>query len=164
VALIDGLALCQSNAILIYLAQHTERFGGQPSEWQSILEWLAWETNRVGFSVPNLRFSLLWMKQPPEVLSYLRHRAIEDLRTLDRMLHLSEFLLPSGPTIADLSCSAYLFWLAQAGIDEGDYPSVQRWLNSLRKLPGWAHPDNLLTPDPEESVPVLAHTRYQEYR
>lgn len=26
---------------------------GQPSEWQGILEWLSWETKRVGFSVPN---------------------------------------------------------------------------------------------------------------
>ncbi|HJV68403.1 glutathione S-transferase family protein [Ideonella sp.] len=145
--LIDGGApLCQSNAILVYLAQKTQRFAGRPSQWQAVLEWLSWETNRVGFSVPNLRFSLRWAPQPPEVLAYLRHRAEADLATLDRFLTSSEFLVDAGPTVADLSCSAYLFWLSQAGLDEVDYPHVRRWLGALRSLPGWRHPDVALQP------------------
>jgi glutathione S-transferase len=59
----EGRALCQSNAILIYLAQKVRRFAGHASEWQAVLEWLSWEANRIGFSVPNLRFALLWSKQ-----------------------------------------------------------------------------------------------------
>lgn len=140
----DGRALCQSNAILIYLAQKLGVFGGEPSEWQSVLEWLSWETNRIGFSIPNLRFSLLWEKQPPDVLSYLRGRAVADLRTLDQKLASSEYLLRSGPTIADISCSAYLFWLSQAGIAEAEFPNVQRWLSSLRGMRRWLHPDDAL--------------------
>ncbi|MGH8221890.1 MAG: glutathione S-transferase family protein, partial [Woeseiaceae bacterium] len=77
-----------------------------------MLEWLSWETNRVGFSVPNLRFALLWAKQPREVLTFLRSRAEADLRTLDAFLSCSEYLLHSGPTVADISCSAYLLWLS----------------------------------------------------
>jgi len=140
----DGRALCQSNAILIYLAQKFGVFRGEPSDWQSILEWLSWETNRIGFSVPNLRFSLRWDKQPPDVLSYLQRRAIADLQTLDQFLSSSEYLVQSGPSIADISCSAYLFWLSQAGIGEADFPNVQRWLSSLSKLPRWRHPDEAL--------------------
>lgn len=143
----DGRALCQSNAILAYLAQKTQCFVGRPGEWQSVLEWLSWETNRVGFSVPNLRFSLLWAKQPPEVLAYLHHRVESDLETLDAFLASSEYLLPSGPTIADISCSAYLFWLSQAGLSEDEYPNVQRWLSSVRSLPRWRHPDEALEPE-----------------
>lgn len=60
----DGRPLCQSNAILIHLAQKTDRFCGEAAEWQSVLEGLSWETNRIGFSVPNLRFALRWAKQP----------------------------------------------------------------------------------------------------
>lgn len=140
----DGRALCQSNAILIYLAQKFGVFRGQSSDWQSVLEWLSWETNRIGFSVPNLRFSLRWDEQPPDVLSYLRRRAIADLQTLDQFLTSSEYLLQSGPSIADISCSAYLFWLSQAGIAEAEFPNVQRWLSSLSKLPRWRHPDEAL--------------------
>jgi glutathione S-transferase len=140
----EGRALCQSNAILIFLAQRTAQFAGRASEWQAVLEWLSWETNRIGFSVPNLRFSLLWAKQPPEVLAYLRNRAEADLRTLDAFLSASEYLLPSGPTVADISCSGYLFWLSQAGLSEANYPNVERWLSSLRSLPYWCHPDEAL--------------------
>lgn len=142
----EGHALCQSNAILIYLAQKTRLFTGHAAQWQSVLEWLSWETNRVGFSVPNLRFALQWAKQPPEVLAYLRGRAEADLRTLDGVLSSSPYLLTSGPTVADISCSAYLYWLPQAGLSDADYPHVQRWLSDLRKLPRWCHPDEALQP------------------
>lgn len=146
-ALIDkGKALCQSNAILVYLAQQTSYFCGEDAEWQQVLEWLSWESNRIGFSIPNLRFSLLWVQQPPAVVDYLRKRAIADLQVLDKSLVSSEFLLPSGPTIADISCSAYLFWLSQLGIEEADYPNIQRWLSSLRSLPRWTHPDQAMKP------------------
>jgi glutathione S-transferase len=147
VLIADGHALCQSNAILVYLAQRTGLFAGHPSEWQAVLEWLSWETNRIGFSVPNLRFALLWAKQPPEVVAYLRSRAEADLKTLDAFLSSSEYLLPSGPTVADISSSAYLFWLSQASLSEAKYPNVQRWLSSLRSLPRWCHPDEALKPE-----------------
>lgn len=140
--LIDqGHALCQSNAILIYLAQKTKKFCGTDAEWQAVLEWLFWEPNRIGFSVPNLRYALRWSPQPPDVLAYLRQRAVVDLEALDARLSSTPFLLPSGPTIADISCSAYLFWLNDIGIDEAQYPHLQKWLTTLRALSGWMHPD-----------------------
>lgn len=143
--LVDGgKAYCQSNAILVHLAQRIRAFSGAAAERSAILEWLFWETNRVGFSVPNLRFALRWAPQPAEVLAYLRERALTDLATLDKTLAHTEFLVPSGPTIADLACSAYLFWLPEAGLAEEDFPHVSRWLDSLRALPGWVHPDEAM--------------------
>lgn len=143
--LVDGdHVLCQSNAILMHLAQKTRRLCGAAGEWQTVVEWLFWEANRIGFSVPNLRYAMLWAPQPAEVLGYLRGRAKLDLQSLDDTLCTSEFLLPSGPTIADISCSAYLFWLHQCGFHESHYPHLQRWLADLRALPGWVHPDQAL--------------------
>lgn len=146
--LLDGdRTLCQSNAILIYLAQKTKKFCGTETEWQSVLEWLSWETNRIGFSVPNLRFALHWSAQAPDVLVYLRNRVVADLEALDATLACSSFLLPSGPSIADISCSAYLFWLSDIGIDEAQYPHLQKWLAAMRALPGWVHPDEAMKAD-----------------
>lgn len=140
--LVDGShSLCQSNAILLYLAEKTGKFAGLPQEKQHVLEWLCWEANRVGFSVPNLRYALRWTKQGPEVLHYLRNRAIADLSTLNFTLSASEYLLPSGPSIADICCSAYLWWLEQADISVSEYPDVERWLHAIERLPGWEHPD-----------------------
>jgi glutathione S-transferase len=142
----DGLAICQSNAILLYLAGKVGKFSGTTEEQPHVLEWLWWEANRIGFSVPNLRYAMRWAKQPPEVLHYLHSRAIADLGTLNSALGTSEFLLPSGPTIADISCSAYLYWLEQAGMSSAEYSNIHRWLSSLQQLPGWEHPNTALQP------------------
>ena len=143
--LVEGdVAWCQSDAILLHLAQRTGAFGGLPGEHGAVVQWLFWEANRIGFSVPNLRFARRWAPQPAQVMAYLRDRAEADLRTLDATLARSEFLLPSGPTIADLACSAYLFWLDQSGFAPNAYPEIARWLNALRALPGWLHPDEAL--------------------
>jgi glutathione S-transferase len=142
----EGRALCESNAILLYLAGKIGKFAGATEEQPHVLEWLWWEANRIGFSVPNLRHALKWAKEPPEVLHYLHSRAVSDLDTLNSALGTSEYLLPSGPTIADISCSAYLFWLEQAGLSRARYPNVDRWLSSLQRLPGWEHPDTALQP------------------
>lgn len=145
--LVDGdLSLCQSNAILLYLAGKTGKYAGSIEEQPHVLEWLFWESNRVGFSVPNLRYAIRWDKQPPDVLCYLRSRAVADLNTLNAALSTSKFLLPSGPTIADISCSAYLHWLDQAELSVAEYPNVERWLHFLQHLPGWQHPDLALQP------------------
>jgi glutathione S-transferase len=145
--LIDaGRAICQSNAILLYLAGKTGKFAGTAEEQCHVLEWLWWEANRIGFSVPNLRYAMRWAKHPPEVLHYLRSRALADLNTLNSTLGNTDYLLPSGPTIADISCSAYLYWLEQADISSAEYPNVERWLSSLQQLTGWEHPNTALQP------------------
>lgn len=71
---------------------------------------------------------------------------IADLRALNEVLSRSAFLLSSDPTIADLSCSAYLFWLSRVDIAEDEYPHIARWLQSLRALPRWVHPDTAMKP------------------
>ncbi len=133
----EGRSWCQSNAILIHLAQKTQRFCGEPHEWPRLVEWLFWEPNRINFSVPNLRFAHRYVPQPPEVLAYLAARAQADLNTLDRHLSQQPFLLPSGLTIADIACASYLFWADEARLDLTPYPQVQRWLNDIRQQPGW---------------------------
>lgn len=141
----EGQTLCQSNSILMHLAQKHHVLCGTPDEWTRITEWLSWESNRIGFSIPNLRFALRWSPQPDDVLNYLRQRARADLHTLNHFLTDSEFLVASGCTIADISCSAYLFWLDQAGFDIADYPHIERWLEQIRTKHGWLSPEEVLT-------------------
>lgn len=142
----EGRSICQSNAILLHLAAKIGKFAGKAEEHTQVLEWLWWEANRIGFSVSNLRYARNWAKEAPEVIDHLHRRAVDDLETLNSALGTSEYLLPSGPTIADISCSAYLFWLDQAGLPAADYPNIERWLSSLQQLPGWEHPSAALAP------------------
>jgi glutathione S-transferase len=63
---------------------------------------------------------------------------------LDQTLSQHAYLIGSTPTIADLSASAYLWWLADAGLDIAAWPHVAAWLQRISQLPGWQHPDELM--------------------
>ncbi len=142
----EGVSLAQSNAILLHLARRHHRFGAaDEAGWDRLTQWLFWEANRVGFSVPNLRFAYRVARDTPaDVVRWLHARAVDDLGRLEGELQDRSFLLGTEPSIADIACSAYLFWLDQAGIDGAEYPAVGAWLARIASLPGWRSPDDLL--------------------
>lgn len=139
--LIDGDAtICQSNAILQYLAHKTGVYGGD----YQVDEWLSWEANRIGFSLPNYRFARIWQKPPQEILDYLHSRLIFDLKILNKNLDGKDYLVGDSLTIADLSNSAYLYWLDDVGIDVVDYPNIDNWLKNIAALPHYQTPPELM--------------------
>ena len=143
----DGTAMCQSNAILQWLADSYGHLDGIGGERQHIREWLSWEANRIGFSVPNLSFYQRFAKAEPALLAWLEGRARADLDTLQATLTERQWLAGDNASIADVSASAYLWWLAEAGLDIAQWPAVASWLARIAALPGWQHPDELMSPD-----------------
>ncbi|MEP7124650.1 MAG: glutathione S-transferase family protein [Byssovorax sp.] len=141
-----GVSLAQSNAILLHLARRHHRFGARDEAgWDRLTQWLFWEANRVGFSVPNLRAVYRYARDTPaDVVRWLHARAVDDLGRLEGELQDKAFLLGVEPTIADIACSAYLFWLGEAGIDVAEVPAIGAWLDRIRALPGWRPAEDLL--------------------
>ena len=135
----DGVPQSQSNAILLTLARETGKLGPPPgSSWEQLTTWLFWEANRIGFSLPNLRwYRRGWGTAPPGALEWIEARVLVDMARLDEELARRPYLAGSAPSIADLSASAYLFVGAEAGIDPERWPGVQAWLDRIRALPGW---------------------------
>lgn len=136
----------QSNAILLHLAQREHKFFGRDAlDHEQVREWLFWEANRIGISVPNLRYALRWLPDTkPEVLDWLRARALADLGRLNDEFGQRKFLLGDFPTVADIACCGYLYWLDQAGLDIVQWPAVARWLADISALPEWKHPYDLM--------------------
>ncbi|MGH6891251.1 MAG: glutathione S-transferase family protein, partial [Dongiaceae bacterium] len=143
-----GQAYVQSDAILLHLAHRTGKFFGRDAvDHDQVREWLFWEANRIGFSVPNLRYARRWVPDAkPEVLDWIKARARADLDRLNGELAARTFLLGDFPTVADIACCGYLFWADQAGLDLANWPNVQRWLGDISALPGWKHPYDLMEP------------------
>lgn len=138
----DSQPYVQSNAILLFLAQHSQAFGGEtPGRLARCREWLFWEANRIGTSLPHLRYGQRFdpLGYPPGVLDWMRARFDADIARLDEELSDSrQFLLGAEPTIADFSICGYMFWPEQAHVG---YPAhVAGWLGRIRALPGWRHP------------------------
>lgn len=137
-----GRAYAQSNAILIHLAGHASAFGGEsPQRMARVIEWLFWEANRIGFSLPNLRFGLTLSDDglAPQVEQMLRARFEADISRLDETLADGRaFILDDAPSIADIALAAYLYWPEQAKVTVPSH--VQAWLGRISALPGWHHP------------------------
>jgi len=130
----------QSNAILLHLAAHSGALEGDaPERTERAREWLFWEANRIGFSLPNLRYCLKFSGADPAVLAMLRARFEADIARLDAELSDGRaFILGDGPTVADVSLCGYLFWPEQAQVALPAH--VQGWLGRIAALPGWRHP------------------------
>ena len=143
--LIDGdVRIVQSNAILLHLARQSGRLGGELDP-NLIAQWLFWEANRIGISVPNLRHALRWAPHTAEpIKEWLRARAVDDLSRLDRELTSKPFVLGTTVTVVDIACCGYLFFADQTAIDLHRWPHVAAWLDRIRALPGWAAPYDLL--------------------
>lgn len=141
---IDGESLVQSNVILDVLARRTGKLDGKDErEKQRVREWMAWEANRIGFSMPNLRWSRGFVPQGAQVEQWLEARTLRDLDVLNQSLTKTVYLIGSHLTIADISCCAYLYWPNQAGIDLGPYPHLRRWLDAIARQPNWIDPYEL---------------------
>jgi len=149
----DGLAVCQSNAILDTLARRYARLDGQTADAQvRVREWLAWEANRIAMSLPHLRFSRRFTPAGPALEAWFSERMHADLDRLDLAVGAAPFLVGTAPTIADVSCCGYMFWADQARVDLGAWPNLQAWLARIRALPGWRAPYDLL----QAASPILS--------
>jgi glutathione S-transferase len=143
----DGVVYVQSNAILLHLAEHTGRFGAETVEGMDrVREWLFWEANRIGFSLPNLRYAIRFPAiSEPAVERMLSARVQADIARLEHELADGRaYLLGAAPTIADFAMCGYMWWPEQAKVVFP--PAVQAWLARIAALPGWRHPYDIHPP------------------
>lgn len=142
---VGDLALCQSNAILEYLAEQTGQFGGRDvAERQRIREWLYWEHDRLSPGVARTRFFTRFMKPDPAVADYMRKLGDLGLDTLDGFLAESPFLLGDRPTIADISAYAAIVHAAEGNFDLSPRGRISGWAARMAALPGFRLPYDLL--------------------
>ncbi|OWY37710.1 glutathione S-transferase [Xenophilus sp. AP218F] len=147
VLVVDDTPLCQSNAILQWLADSYGVLAGALGERQRVREWLCWESNRIGMSLPNLRASRGFQSKGAEVEAWLEARLRDDLAVLEAELAERRYLAGDQVSIADISLSACLWWLSDAGLDIADWPNIRAWLARIAAQPGWQHPDALMAAD-----------------
>lgn len=144
----DGRALGQSNAILLHLARRTGRMGGE--DLDQTAQWLFREANRIGISLPNLRWEWHFMGSADEgLLGWLRTRVEQDLADLEAALAERPFLLGEELSVADLAHAGYLWFAEQAHVELGGYPNIRAWMGRIEGRPGWEHPYELLARDAE---------------
>lgn len=143
VLVIDGEALGQSDAILLHLARATGKLGGDQLDLTA--QWLFREANRIGFSLPNLRWEHHFMGTADEgLLGWLRKRLEADLAALELEFEDKLFLLGEELSVADVANAAYLWFADQAELDLSPWPNIRAWMGRIEAEPGWEPPYQLM--------------------
>jgi len=148
-----GHTLVQSGVILDYLAEVLGRFGPKDDdERREILRWILWDNHKLTSYTATYRFMRAFTAAPPEdVMAEFGKRAQSAWKLLDAHLANRDFVVGDRLTIADLSICGYLFFDDEIGVDWAAYPNIERWLGTLRAMPRWRHPYELMPGHPRNT-------------
>jgi len=141
--------LTQTGVILTYLADTHGQFGGADADQRlEILRWILFDNHKFTSYMATYRFLKSFGPSAPDptLMAWLRGRLDAAFKVVN--LHLAErdYMVGTGPTIADFSLCGYLFY----PLEESDYELPERfahihaWRERLRQLPGWADPYDIL--------------------
>ena len=142
----NGRHLCQSAAILEYLADKTGKFGGASlQERMDAREWVFWEFDRLSKGIYRPRAAKLgFAKFAPEVVEHYEADGRTALKVLDDHLKGRDWIVGEGPTFADIDVYGVVAYAQEAGHDLGPFPNLSAWAKRLEALPGFGAPDALL--------------------
>jgi GST-like protein len=134
-AIVDGaLALAESGAILIYLAEKTGRFLPVGSRYQT-LQWLMFQMAHIG---PMLGQAHHFRLQAKEKLPYAIERYEKEAdrlyTVLEQQLSKSEFLAGEY-SIADIATYPWVMRYFNFGVRLDDYPALKRWTDTIGARP-----------------------------
>lgn len=129
----EPIALFESGAILLYLAEKTGRFLSQePRQRYATLQWLMFQMGGVG---PMLGQAHHFRIYAPEKIDYAIQRYTKEAQRLYRVMNqqlLSQAYI-AGPdySIADIAIFPWLRSWQNQGIDWADYPQLHEWFERI---------------------------------
>jgi glutathione S-transferase len=140
-----GLSLCQSAAILEYLAAELGKFHGDGAAGAArAREWMFWDFDRLAGPIYRSRaqrFGIRAYNQPIMEMYWAEGNAA--LKVLEEALAKADWLAGAHPTIADIDVYGVVAYAPQAGFDLAAYPAISAWMSRMEVLPGFIASDGL---------------------
>ena len=133
----EPLALFESGAILLYLADKIGRFIPQDLRGRNVaLQWLFWQMGGLGpMAGQNHHFS----QYAPEKIPYAIERYTKETArlyaVLDKHLGDGREFIAGDYSIADMACYPWIVPHARQGQDLADFPHLARWFEGIRRRP-----------------------------
>ena len=136
----DGvpLALFESGAILIYLAEKTasELLPAAGAQRAHVMQWLMWQMGGLG---PMVGQAHHFMFNPKEVVPYGQKRYHDETKrlygVLDRQLADNEYSAGDHYSIADIASYPWIARFERHQVDLNDFANVKRWFDLLSARP-----------------------------
>ena len=131
------LALFESGAILIYLAEKSGRLiPADPAARYACLQWLMFQMGGVG---PMFGQYGHFHTYAPERIPYAMGRYAKEVqrlhRVLEKRLSEAEYLAGRDYSIADIATWPWVRFPERRGIDLAVFPSVRRWHDAIAARP-----------------------------
>ncbi|RAX37614.1 glutathione S-transferase family protein [Rhizobium tropici] len=137
--LADGdVFISDSNAILVYLAKKSGQTAWLPEDAKGaadVQRWLSVAAGEIAYGPAAARLVTVFGAKfnPEEVIG----RAHIILGRIDNHLQGREWLVGSGPTIADVAIYSYVARAPEGNVDLAGYPAVKALLHRVETLPGF---------------------------
>ncbi|TFZ04749.1 glutathione binding-like protein [Ramlibacter rhizophilus] len=135
----DGqpIALFESGAILLYLAEKTGRFlASAPRARLDAMQWLMFQMGGVG---PMLGQAHHFRLYAPEKIAYAIDRYTNEAKRLygviDKRLAQSAYLAGDDYGIADIATFPWLRSWQNQGVELSDYPHLHKWFDGIAARP-----------------------------
>jgi GST-like protein len=137
----DGVIVFDSNAILLYLAEKSGRFGGADGDRPALLSWLLFAATGLGpFSGQAVHFTLIHTDSAYATHRYLRE-VERHLTVLDARLARSAHLAGDAYSVADIAAWPWIDWAHRNRLVLVDpsawskWPNLERWFVAISARP-----------------------------
>jgi len=136
----DGRALSESNAIMHYLAEGSPWLPDDRFTRAQVLAWTYFEQYSHEPYIAVLRFWRHFLTMTPEREAQApekEKRGHAALAVMETQLSRTDWLVGTGPTIADIALYAYTHVADEGGISLDAYPGINRWIDRFARLPNY---------------------------
>lgn len=143
----NGTVLCDSNAILVYLAAKydtaddtTDNTTGRwmpsdPVGQAEVQKWFSVAAGQIAFGAAAARRATVFGAKVNVEEAIERAHAL--LKVMEAQLATRNFLVGGNATLADIAGYSYISAAPEGNVDLGTYPHVRAWLARIEALPGF---------------------------
>lgn len=130
------ISLFESGAILLYLAEKTERFiPWELRKRMDVLQWLIWQVAGLGPMAGQAGHFRVYAPKPvPYAIERYTREVSRLYGVLDKRLADREFIAGEY-SIADMACYPWIVPHAGHGQDLDNFPNLKRWFETIRVRP-----------------------------
>ncbi|CDX19242.1 Glutathione S-transferase [Mesorhizobium plurifarium] len=146
----NGQAIAESNAILVLVAEGTPYLPADRLARAKVMQWLFFEQYYVEPVIGSLRFWTLTgrLERNQALVAGKREAGVRALSALERSLADMPFLVGDVLTIADIAVYAYAHRAEDCGFELADYPAVSAWMERVSEAIGPGYPVHPYSIDP----------------
>ena len=146
----NGQAIAESNAILTLVAEGTSYLPADRLARAKVMQWLFFEQYYVEPVIGSLRFWTLTgrLERNQALVAGKREAGVRALGALERSLRDTPFLVGDTLTIADIAVYAYAHRAEDCGFSLADYPAVEAWVERVGEAIGEGYPVHPYSIDP----------------